>query len=200
MLGKPQCTNMNRERTRDISRFESVEDYLKSLNLKIRINWGSAVNVSRAAQLSQKTNQFNFWTTRRYTDGDVRRMLEDGEHLVATFAVSDRYGDYGVVGLLIIQRGLKSAEAFIDTLLLSCRVLGRNVEYVFLNRIIGKLKTLGVVNLYAEFIPTHKNTQVAQFYDALNFNLLSDGQSRKYKLAVADYQLNQYRLYRGEKW
>lgn len=185
---KTAMYQQEQERKGAISRFESVEDYLKSLELRIRVDWGAEVPVSRAAQLSQKTNQFNL-TTRRYTEADIQRMLDDGEHLVATFAVSDRFGDYGVAGLLIIRQAPKTAVAFIDTLLMSCRVLGRNIEHALFNYLMGKFSERGVNRILAEYIRTPKNDQVAQFYDALGFNLLNeDGICQKYELTASDYQ------------
>lgn len=174
-------------RRHDTSRFTSTEDFLRSLGLTVQLDWGLAVPVARAAQLSQKTNQFNL-TTRRYTETDLRRMLSDGTHFVATFAVSDRFGDYGVVGLLILRKEPDAAVASIDTLLMSCRVLGRNVERAFLCYLMTKLPARGIAKLRAEYIRTARNDQVSQFYDSLGFHLLeSDKDRRSYELALSDF-------------
>lgn len=185
---KTDMYRQEQERKKTTAKFGTIEGYLKSLGLKIRVDWGTAISISRAAQLSQKTNQFNL-TTRRYTDGDIKRMLDDGAHLVATFAVSDRFGDYGVVGLLIVKRDPQADVACIDTLLMSCRVLGRNVEMAFFDYLFANLKTFGVNRVRAEYIRTGKNNQVAGFYDTLGFRRLNDDENfGEYELLLSDYK------------
>lgn len=153
------------------SQFESIEEYLSSLGLQLDISWDMQIPVARAAQLSQKTNQFNL-TTRRYTEADIRRMLSDSAFILATFAVSDRYGDYGVVGLTIIRRGGDAGRsAEIDTLLMSCRVIARNVEYAFFDELVRVLKMRGIEKLRAEYLGTAKNSLVSRLYDDLGFEL-----------------------------
>lgn len=174
---------------RDASvRFASVEDYLRSLGLKIHIAWGAAVSVQRAAQMTQKTNQFNL-TTRRYTESDIRRMLADN-YSIATFAASDRYGDYGVTGLAIIRFGAEKMVASIDSLLMSCRVLGRNLERVFFDHLVNKLRAMGIGRLHAEYFRTAKNDQVSGFYDTMGLRLVSESADRRDYLLqpLVDYQ------------
>ena len=115
-------------RKQQSSQFNSIDEYLTSLGLKIKVFWDSLIPVSRAAQLTQKTNQFNL-TTKRYTEADIHCMLSDSSYWIATFSVEDRYGDYGVTGMTIIQRDkVVPNQCVIDSLLMSCRVIGRNIE------------------------------------------------------------------------
>ena len=186
-----QKTEMyQRERLRkdQAARFASIEQYLASLNLEIRIVWDAGIPVSRAAQMAQKTNQFNL-TTRRYTEADIQRMLGDPACTLAVFSVADRYGDYGVTGMAIIRYGESAGTAAIDSLLMSCRVIGRNIEYVFLDEIVLALRDRGVSSLRAEYLATAKNSQVERFFDDLGFSLISNNQSRReYQIRLADYE------------
>ena len=178
-----------RQRKDQTARFDSIDDYLASLELKIRILCGTQIPVSRAAQMAQKTNQFNL-TTRRYTEADFHRMVNDSSYMLATFSVEDRYGDYGVTGMIIIQRDKDSPDrGVIDSFLMSCRVIGRNIEYKFFDEIVRILQDSGIRNLGAEYLATVKNSQAVQFYDNLGFELISDIDGRrKYEISLHNYK------------
>lgn len=120
-----QQEHLRKEQSSEIN---SIDEYLTSLGLKIEVTWDPHITVSGAAQLTQKTNQFNL-TTKRYTEADIHRMLSDSSYRIAPFSVEDRYGDYGVTGMTIIQRDkVVPNQCVIDSLLMSCRVIGRNIE------------------------------------------------------------------------
>ena len=121
----------------------------------------------RVAQMTQKTNQFNL-TTRRYSEADIRR-IEDGGGRVYTLSVRDRFGDSGITGCLIV------ADGTIDTLLLSCRILGRGIERAFLRTVLALLRREGVATLSACYLPTAKNGQTARFYDREGFTPVARG-------------------------
>ncbi|BBL71326.1 HAD-IIIC family phosphatase [Methylogaea oryzae] len=179
---------MERERKSSISEFASIDDYLRSLKLIVRVDWNGANCVNRAAQMTQKTNQFNL-TTYRYTESDIHRMLSNPCWSMATFSVSDRYGDYGVTGLAIIKLDEQRREATINSYLLSCRVLGRNLERVVFDYLVDKLMRRGVSTLHGEYIKTGKNHQVADFFDILGFtrHTATDGR-HGYTLSLGDYR------------
>jgi FkbH-like protein len=147
--------------------FASVDEFLASLDLRARITPASAAQITRIAQLTQKTNQFNL-TTRRYTDGDIAQIINDADQAVFTLSATDRYGDLGLSGVLIAKRRGKEAE--IDTLLMSCRVLGRKLENQFVVSCLEHLTVAWAPNSWsAEYIPTKKNRQVAEFWPAFGF-------------------------------
>lgn len=146
--------------------FDNITDYLKSLNLKITFYEDQSSQISRIAQLTQKTNQFNL-TTKRYTESEVQRMIESSDWKVFSFQVTDRYGDYGVTGALFAE--LNGREAFIDSFLLSCRILGRNLEKKIIETAMNRLKILGIERIGAEFVPTEKNSQTEDFYEEFQF-------------------------------
>jgi FkbH-like protein len=169
--------------------FGSIDDYLASLGLCIKIYLDKNVSAVRAAQMTQKTNQFNL-RTYRYTEADINSFIVDTNHMVSTFSLSDMYGDYGTTGLCIVE--LYEDYAFIDTLLMSCRVIGRNVEYSFLTQIIKELSEYKIKIINAEFILTNKNQQVEKFYENLGFVCLSENNNKKiYSLNLEKYINNE---------
>lgn len=142
---------------RELAETLSYEEYLDSLQMELTIGQCQAEDIARVGQLTRKVNQFNM-TTRRYTDEQIKCEAQFGR--VWTLRVKDRFGDSGLVGVLIFQ--LPWVRAF----LLSCRVLGRRIEYEFLRRIVDQLN---LKELWADFIPTAKNAPAADFYRDFGF-------------------------------
>ena len=118
----------------------------------------------RAAQMTQKTNQLNL-TTRRYDVTDLARFVQSKEHAVLMLDYRDRFGDEGSVALAIVDL----AEGRIDTLLTSCRVIGRKVEERLIDKAIELCRVRGHRKIVGEYIPTRKNQLVADFYDKHGF-------------------------------
>jgi FkbH-like protein len=164
-LVKTRQYGENAERTQYKSQFTDMDAYLKSLEIKLTIEKLNEFNKARLAQMTQKTNQFNL-TTRRYTETEIQSFADNGG-LVYGLRVKDKFGDNGLVGLMIIL--LEKQIAYIDTLLLSCRVLGRKIEFVFVKYILIKLKKKGIQQIRASYIKTAKNEQVEEFYDSIGF-------------------------------
>ena len=102
----------------------SLQDYIKSLGLKITFYKNSLDSLDRLSQLTQKTNQFNL-TTKRYTVNELKVKLGNKNDIIH-ISVQDRFGDYGIVGLCIID--YLDNQANIDSFLMSCRVIGRKIE------------------------------------------------------------------------
>lgn len=163
---KTEMYLQERQRQEQLKIHDSIDNYLSSLGLSLNIHWDQEISVSRVAQMTQKTNQFNL-TTRRYTESDILRMLEDPKYFIATFSVSDQFGDYGVTGMSIIQ--IKNSSAIIDSLLMSCRVIGRNLEIAFFDEIVKFLQEKKIKTLFGSYIRTPKNKQVEFFYEELGF-------------------------------
>ena len=167
--------------------FESIDEYLSSLGLIINVFFDNDVSIARAAQLTQKTNQFNLRTC-RYSESEINNFIGSTDHLVAAFSLADMYGDYGIAGLSILA--LEEKSAFFDTFLMSCRVIGRNVEYSFFTQIINELKKIKVneISIEAEWISTPKNQQVENFYDNLGFSFTIEvGNAKCYRLLPSAY-------------
>ncbi|MGB8275233.1 MAG: HAD-IIIC family phosphatase, partial [Alphaproteobacteria bacterium] len=154
-------------RQHEAARFESLEDYLASLDMAARIWRAEPGDVARVAQLTQKTNQFNL-TTRRYSESEIARFRDSPDHAVYCLSLADRFGDSGLTGVLIAAR--EGDAVRIDTLLLSCRILGRRVELAFVDHVLADLKRRWKpARFEALYLPTAKNPQVAQFWE--NFGL-----------------------------
>ena len=150
----------------------SLDDFLASLEQAVSIEAIHEGSIARAAQLAQRTNQFNL-TTRRYTVAELERMQQDPLVEVYTLAIKDRFGDSGITGLSILRFDAECAE--IDTLLLSCRILGRRVERVFLAFLVERARAYGARYLVGRFLPTKKNGQTASFYPDHGFAPIGEG-------------------------
>lgn len=168
--------------------FDTIDDYLSSLGLSLKLIWNDEISIPRAAQMSQKTNQFNL-TTKRYTEADIERILAVPNYEISLFEVKDNYGEYGITGMAIIS--IENNEAVIDSLLMSCRVLGRNIELVFFDKIVEKLKNRGVKIIHGMYIESPKNKQVESFYEKVGGNLITEGKGFKnYVIDIDNYNNN----------
>ncbi len=171
--------------------YTDIEGYLSSMGLKLTIFEDDNSIISRMSQMSQKTNQFNL-TTQRYTEGDIKSFIAKSDAKVFAFAISDKFGDSGVTGLCIINIDGNSKIADIDTLLMSCRVIGRNIEYAFMNYLTNYIKDCGINIVRAKYIQTQKNEQVKDFFDKCSFLLNDSGETEKnYVLNIRDYKSKQ---------
>ena len=159
----------------------NLEDFYRSLQMKLTIGMADHETLPRVAQLTQKTNQFNL-TTRRYTESELAAMSADPGCRVYWLKLEDRFGPNGIVGVLILRR--QGAECWhIDTFLLSCRVIGRTVEEALLGYAVRDLQELGATCITGEYIPTAKNGMVADLFGKLDFTRTdSDENGTKWEL------------------
>ena len=154
------------ERRKFESAAASREDFYRSLDQEAEVGRVSAATLSRVAQLTQKTNQFNL-TTRRYTEDQIARMAESPEWRVHWIRVRDQFGDNGLVGAAILR--VQGCTWEIDTFLLSCRVIGRTVETAFLAHLIDAAEAGGAKTVEGWFLPTKKNSPASEFYSSHGF-------------------------------
>ncbi len=167
----------------------SREQFLASLDLSIDYIEVSEEHVGRVAQLTNKTNQFNLTTTRR-SEAEIRALLASDEYVLRAIRVKDKFGDYGLVGVAILRTS-SSAEGTrddsgtweIDTLLMSCRVLGRGIETAFLATFAAEAAKGGAETLIGRYVPTQKNGLVADLYPRHGFRAVGDG---VYRAALTD--------------
>jgi len=161
----------------------SLDAYLQSLDIRAAIAPARRESLHRLVQLFNKTNQFNL-TTRRYQVDDVARFMQSTECNLYDLHVRDRFGDHGLVGTAVVRR--HPDEWRIDSLLMSCRVMGLGVETAFLARIYDDAVKQGVARLVGEFIPTNKNHPVKDFYTQHGFTLSKDkGDVQEWTLEVS---------------
>jgi len=147
--------------------FATQEEFLASLEMVARVERATPAQVPRIAQLTQKTNQFNL-TTRRYTDGQVIDMIASPDWAVFTLTPRDRFGDLGLSAVLIARQ--REDGNWIDSMLLSCRILGRQLERQFVTTAIESLDAeWGRRTWYAEYLPSRKNRQVEAFWPIFGF-------------------------------
>lgn len=161
----------------------TLEDFYASLEIRVVIRPLTLGTLTRVAQLTQKTNQFNL-TTRRYSIDDISRLAEQVNCEIYTLAQSDRFGDNGLVGVAILCREEKAFR--IDTFLLSCRVMGRTVETAFLAFLARQARKHDAHYLVGEYLPTAKNQPVQDLYRQHGFSKLDvDGHLWRFDLQAA---------------
>jgi FkbH-like protein len=143
--------------------------YLRGLEMRLITKSFDRVGLQRIVQLINKSNQFNL-TTRRYTDEDVIAVMANPDAFGLQLRLLDRFGDNGVIAI-VIGRLQPNKDLLIDTWLMSCRVLGRQVEPTTLNLIAREAGNLGARRLVGEYIPTRKNGMVKDHYAKLGFTV-----------------------------
>ncbi len=161
---------------RELVRRESLsfDGFLASLGLKIQISELQPQHIERVSQLTQRTNQFNFTTVRR-SEGEIQALCQAGESECLVVRVSDRFGDYGLVGLVIFRAGSEAID--VDTFLLSCRALGRGVEQQMLVKLGEIAKRRGLDHVDVTFFDSGKNRPALDFLENVgtNFKKAIDG-------------------------
>ena len=145
----------------------SEEEFRASLNLRIDVFAAQKQHFARVTQLINKTNQFNLTTVRR-TQDEVEALAASRDALVLGMDIKDKYGDYGLVGVAILKK--QDSSCIIDTLLMSCRVLGRGAEDTFIAKLVEAAKTLDCDELRGKYIPTSKNAMVKNLYQRFKFS------------------------------
>jgi FkbH-like protein len=158
--------------------------YLAELDMTLV--WGRVdqVSIGRTVQLINKTNQFNL-TTKRYSEPQVRAMIDDPTIACLQLRLLDRFGDNGIIAV-VIGRLQDDAVLELDTWLMSCRVLGRQVEEATLNVIAAVAQSMGARALLGLFRPTSKNGMVSGHYGRLGFAAVSDGDEQCESILVLD--------------
>lgn len=169
--------------------FTDMTSYLESLDIELKIYQDHKDLIPRMAQLTQKTNQFNL-TTKRYTESHISDFVANDTHLVMAFEASDKFGNNGITGLSIIKINNDDQSAEIDSFLMSCRVLGRNIEYKFLNSILQNLAEKGINKVSSQYLKSAKNAQVKDFYEQFGFSKVLEEEDKKlYQATLSDLKL-----------
>lgn len=149
-----------------------LDEFLRSLDMRIEMAPFDATGRKRITQLINKTNQFNV-TTRRYTDAQVAAFESSPAHYTLQVSVRDRFGDNGMVSVVICERGPE--EWRIDTWLMSCRVLNRRIEEAICNRVARDARQAGARRLLGQYLPTERNGIVADLFQRLGFEAQATG-------------------------
>ncbi|MCR5720581.1 MAG: HAD-IIIC family phosphatase [Lachnospiraceae bacterium] len=162
--------------------YESIDEYLKSLKMVGRAREFEEVRFQRIAELTQRSNQFNLRTV-RYTKGDIERISKDDSYITLYYTLKDKFGDHGLVSVVILKK-IDETSVFVDTWLMSCRVLKRGMEEFIVNTLVDRVKEKGFKLIEAQYIPTPKNKMVEHIYDRMGFTPVGEG---NYRLNVEDY-------------
>ena len=179
-------TNMYKEETAR-KEFEnsasSITDFMASLEVKVAIGLPEEKEWARLAQLTQRTNQFNFTTVRR-SETELRALQGTGARVLSV-RVRDRFGDYGLVGIVVFRT--VANELLVDSLLLSCRVLGRGVEHAMLRYLGSVAKEEGIGQVCLPYIRTSRNDPAQAFAESVAANFkTSDHKSETYHIPTDD--------------
>lgn len=154
-----------------------IDTFLTTLGTKIAIGEANSEHIARVHQLFSKTNQFNL-TTKRYTLSEVEAFIVDERWSLSIIEVSDNFGDLGIVGLYLVDAS--DEAAVIDSLILSCRTMGRKIETAIMNQMKQKYLSNGRFNqLEADYYPTKKNSPVAEFYDSQGFSITEQTKDKR---------------------
>ena len=181
----------NAEREALLGSAESMDDFLRGLNMSAVYGPFTAVDHARVVQLINKTNQFNT-TTRRYASDEVSQIMDDPNSLTLQFRLVDRLGDNGLVSTMILRPAPDDDDALeIENWIMSCRVFGRELEFEAMNVAVEAAKERGVRAFVADYIPTAKNDVISKLYPGLGFTEVdraapADGATR-WRLDLADY-------------
>jgi FkbH-like protein len=178
---------LSEERRRALSK--TVTDmgaYLESLAMQATISPFTRVDAPRLSQLINKSNQFNL-TTRRRTEADIHELIESPAHACFSVRLKDQFGDHGLISILIAER--VDSQMRIDTWLMSCRVLKRQVEDEALNELARLASYLGCTKLQGIYLPTAKNEMVRDFYSRMGFSLVRDApDAREFELDLKSFR------------
>ena len=166
--------------------FDNEEAFLRSLEMRSTVSGFTQFNTPRVAQLTQRSNQFNLRTV-RYTEADIAALAADSNVVDLSFTLEDRFGDNGLIAVVIMKL-LDADTLFIDTWLMSCRVLRRGVEHFVLNTLVNRAREAGCRRIIGEYLPTPKNKMVEQHYPDLGFSPLPGSATAQYCLEVDSYQ------------
>jgi len=161
--------------------FTNENDFLATLEMVSTVKPFDKFNIPRVAQLTQRSNQFNLRTI-RYTEEEIQQITTSKDYYTFSFTLQDKFGDNGLISIIILKK--QNEALFIDTWIMSCRVLKRGMENFVLNEIAKLAKQDGYKELIGEYIPTAKNGLVKDHY--LNLGFMHD--HGYWKLGVNDYK------------
>lgn len=186
-LRRTEYYRADAERRATASAAASVDEYLRSLGMVATIGPITPAAVARAAQLINKSNQFNLTTVRR-TAAELASVAGDPGWLTRTVSLRDRFGDNGLVSVLLARVDGDAAD--VDTWVMSCRVLKRNVELLLLNDVCREAARRGLRRVRGTYLPTPRNALVRDHYDRLGFTRVAAGDDgrRAYVLELDGFE------------
>jgi len=188
--GEQYAANASRDALLQSS--ESLDDFLRGLEMSAEYGPVQPVDLARVAQLINKTNQFNP-TTRRRTLDEVAAFVASDRAVALQFRLVDRFGDNGLVSVMLLRPEAPGSDVFeVDTWVMSCRVFGRQLEFEAMNAAVHAVRAVGARMLRADYVPTAKNGVVAELYSTLGFSRATDAGavpgSTQWSLRLEEYR------------
>ena len=173
------------ERNSEKKKYSNYGEFLLSLDMEAEIKEIDEENMQRVVQLINKSNQFNL-TTKRFMESDIRRFMEDENYIVLYGRLRDKFGDNGIVSVLIARKEKK--DVHIDLFLMSCRVLKRGMEDAMMDELFHLLNPEENKYVYGYYFKTKKNTLVENLYQEMGFHTVeATDDSKIYIISEVDY-------------
>lgn len=167
------------------SQFSDYGEYLESLEMTAEAKAFDSFHFPRIAQLTQRSNQFNLRTV-RYTEQEIEELAEDENHLTLYFTLRDRFGDYGLISVVVLDKQ-EDRTLFISEWLMSCRVLKRGMEEFIMDEMIRVAGDNGFETVVGEYLPTAKNKMVEELYSRMGLQPIGNG---RFTVRVKDYAMH----------
>jgi FkbH-like protein len=191
----------NAEREALLGSAQSMDDFLRGLEMSVVCGPFTTVDHARIVQLFNKTNQFNA-TIRRYTPEEITHLAGLPNVLTLQFRLLDRIGDDGLVSAMILRPTADEENVLeIDNWVMSCRVFGRQLEFEAMNIAVEAARQLGITRFVADYIATPKNGVISELYPSLGFTAVSETDITKgatrWSLNLADYTAHQSHIARA---
>jgi FkbH-like protein len=182
------AANIEREALR--SSFQSMDDFLRGLQMSVVFGPILPVDLARATQLINKTNQFNT-TTRRFTSEEVAALAAASQNVTLQFRLIDRFGDNGLVSVMLLCRDQDQPEVLeLLNWVMSCRVFGRQLEDEAMNIAVEAARASGALAVRADLIPTKKNVVISDLFANLGFTRNDAGAregATRWTVSLAEY-------------
>ncbi|MCR5775305.1 MAG: HAD-IIIC family phosphatase [Lachnospiraceae bacterium] len=183
----------NARREELLETFADYDEYLRALEMEAETGDPQGSRMKRFAQLINKSNQFNL-RTQRYSEEELSSMRQDPDTRLIYISLKDRFSEYGIISCIILKR--TGEECFIDTWLMSCRVLKRGVELLAYDAVYEAAKEWGCSVITGEYLPTKKNGMVKSLYPDLGFTGNGEG---LYRMELKDYKKGVFYITRKDQ-
>ena len=172
----------NRNRSDLETQFVNYDEYLVALEMSGHVGELNEKDIPRFTQLLNKSNQFNL-RTQRYTENEIKEIVQSNDSACVYVDLKDKFSEYGIISCVVLQK--KGTDCFIESWVMSCRVLKRTVEDFMFMGVIESAKALGCNRLIGEYIPSAKNSMVESFYNEIGFDFLNENnEGKKYQLLL----------------
>lgn len=173
--------------------YTDLSGYLKGLGMEMAVGGFDDFNLSRIAQLINKSNQFHLTTT-RYTESQIKAMFSEKNKYCRYFKLKDRFGDNGLISAVILEKA-KDGSLAVDTWVMSCRVLSRGVEEFVCAEIVSLARQSGCKKIKGRYIPTKKNRLVSRLYERLSFKMVKEENGETHWELDLDGELPSYETF-----